>query len=149
MLELTDLPHVNATLNGVTIAFLGAGLYFIRAGDRDRHRACMIGALVASAAFLVTYLIYHFNAGLARFGGEGIIRPVYFSLLVAHVVLATVIVPLVPLTVSRALARRFDRHRRIARWTWPLWMTVAISGVVVYVMAVHLYPHVEGPYAGG
>jgi putative membrane protein len=99
--------------------------------------------------FLITYLIYHFNSGLARFGGEGIIRPIYFTLLITHVVFAAVITPLVPITVYRALKGRFERHKRIARWTWPLWMFVAVSGVVVYVMAVQLYPDAQGPYAHG
>jgi len=147
MIAIADLPHVNAAFNGLSMVCLGLGLAFIRAGRRDLHRAAMIGALVASAAFLVTYLIYHFNSGLARFGGEGVIRPIYFTLLIVHVLLSVAIVPLVPITVFRALAGRFDRHRRIARVTWPLWMTVAVSGVVVYVMAVHLYPY-SGTSAG-
>lgn len=148
-MTIADLPHVNATLNGVTIAFLLAGLWFIRTGRRDHHRAAMIGALAVSAAFLATYLTYHFNSGLAKFGGEGVIRPIYFAILIAHVIGAVVITPLVPLTVWRALSGRFARHRALARWTWPLWMYVALSGVVVYVMAVHLFPDPLGPYAGG
>lgn len=148
-MEIADLTHVNAALNGVTIVFLTMGYSYIRAGRKAEHRASMLGALAASAAFLVVYLIYHFNAGLAKFGGEGIIRPIYFTLLIAHVVLATAIVPLVPITVFRALAGRFDRHKRIARWTWPLWMTVAVSGVAVYVMAVHLFPYPGGAVAQG
>jgi uncharacterized membrane protein YozB (DUF420 family) len=107
----------------------------------------MLGAVAVSAAFLVTYLIYHFNAGLAKFGGVGVIRPIYFALLIAHVVIAIVITPLVPITLFRALRGDYDRHRRIARWTWPLWMYVAVSGVVVYVMAIHLYPLAGGPDA--
>jgi putative membrane protein len=95
----------------------------------------------------VTYLIYHFNSGLARFGGEGVIRPIYFSLLIAHVIGAIIITPLVPITLYRALTGQFARHRQLARWTWPLWMYVAISGVVVYVMTIHLYPYVP-PAAG-
>lgn len=148
MLEISDLPHVNAALNGLTIVFLSAGLVFILRGDRARHRACMVGALAASGAFLVSYLTYHFNSGLARFGGEGAVRPVYFTLLIVHILVAAAIVPIVPITVYRAVTGVFDRHRRIARWTWPLWMFVAISGVVVYVMAVHLYPDPAGPHAG-
>lgn len=148
MLEIADLPHVNAALNGLTIVFLSAGLVFILRGDRNRHRACMLGALAASGAFLVSYLTYHFNSGLARFGGEGAVRPVYFTLLIVHILVAAAIIPIVPVTVYRAATGVFDRHRRIARWTWPLWMFVAVSGVVVYVMAVHLYPHTDGPHAG-
>jgi putative membrane protein len=149
MIEITDLPHLNAAFNGVTIVFLAAGLAFVLSGQRQHHRACMIGALVASTAFLVTYLIYHFNAGLARFGGEGVVRQLYFSLLIAHVAVAVAIVPLVPITVYRAATGSFDRHKRVARWTWPLWMFVAVSGVVVYLLAVHVFPHPVGPYANG
>lgn len=141
MIDVADLTHVNAALNAATIVFLGMGLWFILRGDRRRHRATMLAALAVSAMFLVTYLIYHFNAGLAKFGGEGAIRPIYFSILILHVVAAVVITPLVPVTVFRALSGRYDRHRKIARWTWPLWMYVAVSGVVVYVMAVHVYPY--------
>lgn len=149
MPDITDLPHINAALNGATILFLAAALYFILNGDRDRHRACMIAALVVSVAFLATYLTYHFNAGLAKFGGEGPVRPVYFTLLIIHILIAAIITPLVPLTAYWALSGQFPRHKRIARWTWPLWMFVAVSGVVVYVMAVHLYPDPAGPYANG
>lgn len=141
MIAIADLPHVNAALNAITIVFLGAGYYFIRNGQRGKHKACMLSAIAVSAAFLVTYLIYHFNSGLARFGGEGWIRPVYFTILIAHVLVAVVITVLVPITVVSALNGLFDRHRSIARWTWPLWMYVAVSGVVVYVMAVHLFPY--------
>jgi putative membrane protein len=146
---IADLPHFNAAFNGISIVCLAAGLYFIRSGDRARHKACMLSALAASAAFLVTYLIYHFNAGLAKFGGEGIVRPIYFGILIVHVLAAIAITPLVPVTVYRALTGRFERHKRLARWTWPLWMYVAVSGVVVYVMAVHLFPHAEGPHVDG
>ena len=148
MIDAADLTHVNAALNAATIVFLGMGLWFILQGDRRRHRASMLAALAVSAMFLVSYLIYHFNAGLAKFGGEGAIRPIYFSILILHVVAAVVITPLVPVTVFRALSGRYDRHRKIARWTWPLWMYVAVSGVVVYVMAVHVYPYGGNSYAG-
>lgn len=149
MLSVVDLPHLNAALNAVTIVFLAAGYVFIRSGQRDRHRLCMIAALVVSAAFLVSYLIYHFNAGLAKFGGEGVVRPIYFTILILHVLGAVAITPLVPLTAWRALSGHIERHRALARWTWPLWMFVAVSGVVVYVMAVHMYPDPMGPYVHG
>lgn len=149
MIAITDLPHVNASLNAVTTVFLLIGFYFIKNGDRQKHKACMIGALVFSALFLITYLIYHFNSGLARFGGEGIIRPVYFTILIVHVIVAMVITPMVPITVYRAFTGQFSAHRRLARWTFPLWLYVSASGVVVYVMAIHMYPYAEGPYVGG
>lgn len=148
MIEVSELTHVNAALNAATMVFLSAGLWFILRGQRRRHRASMLAAFVASVAFLVSYLVYHFSAGLARFGGEGVIRPIYFAILLAHVVAASAIVPLVPITLFRALAGRFDRHRKIARWTWPVWMYVAVSGVVVYVMSVHLYPYAGVLHAG-
>lgn len=148
MIDVADLTHINAALNGATMVLLGMGLVFILRGQRERHRAAMLAALGVSAAFLVTYLIYHLNAGLARFGGDGLIRPIYFTLLSVHVLAAVAITPLVPITAFRALAGRYDRHRKIARWTWPLWMYVAVSGVVVYVMAVHLFPYQGGAHAG-
>lgn len=148
MIDPADLVHLNAALNATTIVLLAFGYAYIRRGEPARHRACMLAATAVSAAFLVSYLIYHFNAGLAKFGGEGIVRPVYFGLLIVHVIAAVVITVLVPITLSRALAARFDRHRRIARWTWPIWMYVAVSGVVVYVMSVHLFPYAGGPGAG-
>lgn len=138
---ISDLPHVIASLNGLSVILLSFGYVFIRQGQWQRHRACMISALSVSGAFLVVYLYYKANSGFAKFGGEGWIRPVYFSILIAHIIGAIVIVPLVPITVFRALKQQFDKHRKIARWTLPIWIYVGISGVIVYVMAIHLYPH--------
>ena len=140
MIAIEDLPHVNAALNAVSSILLVAGYVAIRQGRRERHRALMLSAAVVSGLFLVTYLIYHFNSGLARFGGQGPIRTFYFTFLIAHVAIAAVITPLVPITLFRALSSRFDKHRRIARWTLPLWLYVTVSGVIVYVMAVQIYP---------
>ncbi len=135
------LVHSNAFLNAVSVIFLALGYAAIKSGDRQRHKKMMLSALAASGLFLISYVIYKLNSGFAQFGGEGIIRPIYFTLLIIHVIGAIVIVPLVPVTVFRALAQRFDKHRMIARITWPIWMFVGISGVVVYVMAVHIYPY--------
>jgi len=140
MLEISELPHVTASLNAISGVFLAAGFVFIKHGNVKAHKAMMISALVASTGFLAVYLYYHFNSGLARFGGEGIARPIYFTLLSIHVLVAAAIAPIVPIMVFRALRGQFDRHRRIARYTWPLWFFVSVSGVVVYVMAVHLFP---------
>ena len=140
-IDVSDFPHVIASLNGLSVVLLGFGYAFIRQGQWRRHRACMISALCVSAAFLVVYVIYKANSGFAKFGGTGWIRPVYFTILIAHIVGAIAIVPLVPFTVFRALREQFDKHKRLARWTWPVWMYVGISGVVVYVMAVHLFPY--------
>lgn len=142
MLEIQDLTHVNAALNAVSVVFLLAGYRFIRAGDRERHRFCMLAAVAVSALFLVSYVIYKANSGFAKFGGEGIIRPIYFTILFVHVVGAVALVPMVPWTLLRALKGDFERHRKIARKTWPLWIYVGVSGVVVYVMAVHMFPYV-------
>ncbi len=135
-----DLVHVNAVLNAISVVFLSIGFYFIKTGDWRKHRAMMISALVASGLFLVSYVLYKLNSGFAKFGGEGTIRYVYFTILIVHVAGAIAITPLVPITVFRAWRERFDQHKKIAKITWPLWMFVGISGVVVYVMAVHMYP---------
>lgn len=148
MIEIADLPHVNAGLNLLSIVFLALALHFILRGDQARHRTMMLCAVAVSAMFLVTYLIYHFNSGLAKFGGEGVIRPIYFGILIAHVIGAIIITGLVPVTLYRALSGRFQQHKKIARWTWPLWMYVALSGVVIYVMAIHMFPYAGGLNAG-
>jgi len=135
-----DLTHVLAVLNAATIVALTYAYRRIRAEDREGHRRAMLVAIGIGAAFLAVYLVYHAFAGLAKFGGVGPIRPIYFTLLAVHVVMALVVAVLVPLTVYNALAGRFSVHRRFARVTFPLWMFVAVSGLVVYVMAVHLYP---------
>ena len=143
-MDAQSLVHVNAILNAISVVFLGLGYYFIKNGDWRKHRAMMISALAASGLFLISYVIYKLNSGFAKFGGEGSVRYFYFSLLFIHVVGAIAIVPLVPITVYRAWRETFDKHKRIAKITWPLWMFVGISGVVVYVMAVHMYPTVGG-----
>lgn len=133
-MSVTDLPALNASLNGLATLFLLAGFVFVKRRQIDAHRLSMFGALLASAAFLVSYVVYHYHVGSRPFTGTGVVRLVYFAILISHVILATAIVPLVLITVSRALAQRFDRHRRIARITWPLWMYVSVTGVVVYLM---------------
>ena len=139
-MDAQSLVHLNALLNAISVMFLTLGYIFIRSGQWRKHRAMMVSALVASGFFLISYVIYKLNSGFAKFGGEGAVRYFYFTLLIIHVLGAIAIVPLVPMTVYRAWRERFDQHKRIARITWPLWMFVGISGVVVYVMAVHIYP---------
>ena len=141
MFEIQDVTHINAALNALSVFFLVLGYRFIRAGEREKHKFCMLVAVAVSGLFLVGYVIYKLNSGFAKFGGEGIIRPIYFTLLFIHVIGAIAILPLVPVTLYRALKGQFDKHKKFARWTWPLWVFVGVSGVVVYVMAVHLYPH--------
>ena len=139
MIDYAQLPALNASLNGLAALFLTAGYLFIRRRDIVRHRACMLAAFVTSAMFLTSYLIYHANVGSVPFRGEGTIRFVYFAILITHVVLAAAILPLALMTLSRALSRRFDRHRRIARVTLPLWLYVSVTGVVIYLMVYRLY----------
>ena len=139
------LAPLNSILNGLAAILLTGGFYSIRRRRIGAHRACMLSASVVSIAFLVSYVIYHYNVGNVRFQGHGLIRPVYFAILISHVVLAAAIVPLVLITLTRALRGNFARHRRLARWTWPLWMYVSITGVLVYLMCYQLYPPGYGP----
>lgn len=134
---------LNATLNAISASLLSAGYFCVRTGRIVAHKTCMILAFTSSTIFLVSYVIYHARVGSVHFQGQGWIRPVYFTLLGTHTILAIVIVPLVILTLSRALRQQFDRHRRIARWTLPLWLYVSVTGVVVYVLLYHIYaaPH--------
>ena len=134
------LPHLNAFLNSSSGILLLTGYYFIRRGRIVAHKRCQLLALVASVLFLGSYLTYHYFHGATRFAGQGIARPVYFTILVSHTILAIIIVPLVAVTVTRALRSDFLKHRRIARVTFPLWVYVSISGVVVYLMLYHIYP---------
>jgi uncharacterized membrane protein YozB (DUF420 family) len=133
------LPTVNALLNGTSALLLVTGYLLIRRRRVTAHKVCMLTAFVTSTIFLVSYLTLRYYAGLTRFGGQGWIRPVYFSILVSHTILAAAIVPLALVTLSRALRARFDRHVRIARWTLPLWLYVSVTGVLVYVILYHLY----------
>ena len=139
MIDYTLLPAVNASLNTLSTVFLTVGWLFIRRRQVPRHRACMIAALITSALFLTSYLVYHANVGSVPFPGQGPIRYVYFAILITHVILAAAILPLALVTVSRALAKRFDRHRRIARVTLPIWLYVSVTGVVIYVMVYRMY----------
>lgn len=134
------LPHLNAALNAASFVLLVAGFYFISRRRVYAHRACMLAALVVSCLFLISYVVYHSQYGSMRFTGQGFVRPLYFSILISHVSLAVAIVPLVAVTLRRALRGDFRSHRRIARWTYPLWLYVSITGVVVYLMLYRLYP---------
>lgn len=137
--EYAIFPAVNATLNGSSAVLLLIGRWFIGRGRISIHRAFMIAALVTSSAFLVSYLYYHAHVGSVHFHGLGWSRPLYFTILISHTILAAVVVPMVIITLSRALRERFDRHRAIARWTFPVWMYVSVTGVIVYVMLYHLF----------
>ncbi len=133
------LAPINSILNGLAAMLLVAGFYCIRRRWLRAHRAFMLTAFAVSIVFLISYLVYHYEVGDVRFQGYGPVRPVYFAILISHIALAAAIVPLVLITLNRALRGRFERHRRIARWTWPIWIYVSITGVVVYVMCYQLY----------
>jgi uncharacterized membrane protein YozB (DUF420 family) len=137
-MSLSDLPALNASLNAASAALLLAGFYFIRTGRREAHRKAMLSALLSSTAFLVSYLVYHFQVGSVPFRKTGGIRTVYLTILLTHTVLAALIVPLVLTTLVRALRDRFDAHRRLARITLPLWGYVSVTGVVIYWMLYRL-----------
>lgn len=133
------LPHVNATLNGIAGALLIVARWQIGQRRIDAHRRTMLAALGVSALFLVSYIAYHHAAPIYQFRGQGWIRPVYYALLISHVLLAALAIPLVATTAWRGYRRRDTRHRAIARWTWPLWMYVSASGLLVYLLLYQLY----------
>jgi len=139
---ISYLPHLNAILNATCALLLFSGYLFIRAGRVAAHRTCQMAAVVVSVIFLTSYLTYHYHHGATRFAGEGLARPIYFTILISHTILAIVIVPLVGVTLYRALKADFVRHRKIARLTLPLWLYVSITGVIVYLMLYQIYPSV-------
>jgi putative membrane protein len=141
MLSVDNLPALNAVLNGTAGILLVIGYFYIRQGNMAAHKKVMISAFVVSSIFLISYLIYHAHAGSTKFLGTGFIRPVYFSILISHIILAAVIVPMAIITMFRGLKARYDKHKRIARWTLPVWLYVSVTGVIIYVMLYHLYPH--------
>ena len=138
MIPVSYLPSINAVLNSLSALLLLVGYLFIRRGKVWAHRLFMLSALTASTLFLISYLTYHFQVGSVPFQGQGWIRWIYFTILISHTILAAVIVPLVLLTLFRALKGNFERHKRIARWTLPLWLYVSVTGVVVYWMLYRL-----------
>ncbi len=129
----------NASLNAISAVLLATGYICIRRHRILAHKVCMVLAVAASLVFLISYVLYHLRVGSVRFQGQGWIRPVYFAILGSHTVLAAVIVPLVAVTLTRALREQFDRHRRIARWTLPLWFYVSVTGVVIYLLLYQVY----------
>jgi uncharacterized membrane protein YozB (DUF420 family) len=131
---IASLPAVNATLNAIAAVLLLCGYVMIRRRRIETHRKFMLAAFATSALFLVSYVVYHANIGSRPFTGQGPIRVVYFSILITHVILAAAVLPMALITLTHALRARFDRHRRIARWTWPIWMYVSVTGVIVYLM---------------
>lgn len=134
MISTAHLPTVNAALNSLSAVLLVRGFFYIRSKNRHAHKTCMLAALVCSTLFLVSYLAYHYQVGSIPFKGQGWVRPIYFAILLSHTILAVVVVPLALITLTRGLRQRFDAHRRIARWTFPVWLYVSVTGVVVYWM---------------
>jgi uncharacterized membrane protein YozB (DUF420 family) len=145
-MSILDLPVVNATLNGLSALFLAAGFIFIKRGQRIAHRNCMIAAFTTSTIFLACYLTYHTYLGVVLHRGPTQFlkppewRPIYLAILLTHTVLAVVIVPLVFMTLGRARRQNFEAHKKIARWTWPLWMYVSVTGVIIYLMLYRIFP---------
>ena len=143
MLSVESLPHMNAALNTLAACFLLAGYVYARAGNKSAHRVCMVTAVGVSGLFLVSYVILRMHAPIFEFLGQGPIRPIYYTILISHVILAVAIIPMIGFTLFYAIKGRFDRHKKIARWTWPTWMYVSITGVIVYVMLYQVYPPPE------
>jgi uncharacterized membrane protein YozB (DUF420 family) len=133
-LTVHDLPAVNATLNGISGVLLVVGYLLIRAGRQEQHRQCMLAAFATSSLFLVSYLVYHAQVGSVPFTRQGFVRTVYFTILITHIVLAAAVLPLALITLSKGLTARFAQHRRIARWTLPVWLYVSVTGVLVYML---------------
>jgi len=133
-MSFSSLPHLNAFLNGTTVILLLAAYYKIRRGDRISHRNLMISGFGVSCLFLISYLVYHYAEGSKRFLHEGWVRPVYFSVLLSHTILATLVVPLILITLHRTTKENFKSHKKIARWTFPVWLYVSLTGVIIYFM---------------
>ena len=138
-MDYTIFPAINATLNGTSAVLLVIGRAMIARGRVAAHRAVMITAFITSTLFLISYLYYHAHVGSVHFRGTGWSRPLYFTILTSHTILAIVIVPMILITLSRGLKQRYPQHRSIARWTFPLWLYVSVTGVVIYTMLYHLY----------
>ena len=140
-MTIHDLPAVNATLNGLSAVFLGLGYVFIKRGQKIAHRNCMIAAFYTSVVFLACYLTYHAMVKtVTHFVDPAWFKPIYLTILLTHTILAVVIVPLILVTLWRARQQQFDAHKKIARWTWPLWLYVSVTGVVIYVLLYQIFP---------
>lgn len=145
MISLHQLPLVNALLNATTATLLVAGFLFVRRGQVRLHKTCMVTALIVSVAFLASYLTYHYGVGSIRFTAQGLPRTIYFAVLISHTLLAVTVLPLALITVWRAFRAHFDSHRRVARWTLPIWLYVSVTGVLIYLMLYRWYPSAELP----
>lgn len=137
-MDTVIFPHLNAVLNSTSAMLLSLGLYFIRKGNRKYHITAMAAALICSTIFLASYLYYHAQYGSRPFLPEGFIRKIYFTILITHSILAAIVVPMVLKTVYHAVRKQWDTHKKWARWTWPVWLYVSVTGVVVYGMLYHM-----------
>jgi putative membrane protein len=144
-LHLASIPPIDAVLNGSAAILLLMGFYFITRRRIVAHKICMVSAFLCSAAFLSLYLYFHYHAGVIRFSGQGWIRPVYFAILISHTVLAVVSLPLILITLTLALRDNFAKHHRIARWTFPIWLYVSLTGVIVYWLLFIVYTPIGAP----
>ena len=136
------LPHILAILNITAICLITISFYQIRQHNRTAHKNLMLAALLISIIFMAIYLFYHSLVGNVKFTGEGIIRPIYFSILISHVILASFIIPLILVTISFSLRKKFEAHKRIVRWTLPIWLYVSVTGIIIYILAFHIYPSI-------
>jgi putative membrane protein len=139
MTDYSIFPALNASLNGASALLIMTGRALIGRKQVRLHRACMVAAVVTSSLFLISYLYYHAHVGSVHFPGQGWVRPVYFTILISHTLLAAAVVPLVVFSLSYGLRSKFDKHRKISRWTFPVWLYVSITGVVVYIMLYQIY----------
>jgi uncharacterized membrane protein YozB (DUF420 family) len=137
-MNITDLSTVNAVLNSISTVLLILGYRHIKRGEQDKHKRFMIAALITSAIFLTSYLIYHYHVGSVPYPHHDWTRPVYFAILIPHIILAAVMTPFILIAVLFAIREQFDRHRKLVRWVWPVWIYVSISGVIIYLMLYHL-----------
>jgi uncharacterized membrane protein YozB (DUF420 family) len=144
-LPLSSIPPIDAALNGAAAVLLLLGFAFITNGKILAHKICMLSAFSCSAAFFALYLYFHYHAGIIRFGGQGWIRPVYFTILISHTILAVVSLPLILITLTLGLRSRFAKHRRIAHWTFPIWLYVSLTGVIVYWLLFIAYTPIGAP----
>jgi len=139
-MSISDLPHLNASLNALSSLFLLIGYVMIRRGRQVAHRKCMVAAFATSVVFLASYLVYHYSVPSTRFLEPKWFRPIYLTILLTHTILAVVIVPLILMSFHRAIKARYELHRKIARWTWPLWMYVSVTGVIIYLLLYQIFP---------
>lgn len=136
---IANLPHFNVSLNASAAIIISLAYYFIKTGNPYAHRNCMVSAMTISVVFLISYLTYHASVGYIPFKGQGMVRPFYFTLLASHVILAALLAPMIAVTAFHAIKGNFDKHKRIARWTLPVWLYVSVTGVLIYFLVFHVY----------